>query len=73
MNDREIKKRYIAEEFSEAFEFNDETRSHLNEKEQFVADQLVEKGYEVRFNEVHILHRQNGSEVISILRSNLPS
>lgn len=76
MNDRkkdgELTKKALTEEFWEAEVFNDETESQLNEVERFFANQLKEKGMEVRFNNLHILAKGESNTVFSHLRSNLP-
>ena len=43
----------------------------FNEKELFFITSMQAEGYEVRFNETHILHKKGDSITISILRTNL--
>lgn len=64
--------KYTSEMFRDAIEFNSQTAKRLNEKEVFYSEDLQRKGFEVRFNETHIMHRMAGDgSIFSFLRSNL--
>lgn len=59
-------------DFDVAEKYNPETRQQLNEMQQFYANGLIKLGFEVRFNDLRILHRMGESGiVITNLRSNL--
>lgn len=65
-------KSFRAGSFEDAMELNEDANLELNEKELYYATRLKEQGFEVRFTELHILHRRTGGNtVISFLRSNL--
>jgi len=69
---KNIVKNLFSAEFSDAFEYSEQTKYQLTEREQFYADELIKQGYEVRFNETKVFNRKGKSgNPVSILRNNL--
>ncbi len=67
-----LKKNFMTTEFFDAEVYSDETSHQLTETERNFIELLLEEGVkEVRFNDLHILAKGEGS-VITHLRSSLP-
>lgn len=69
---RELINRNLTDEFDEAEIFSAETEHMLNEVQRYFAKDLVNKGMEVRFNDLHILVKGESNTIFSHLRDNLP-
>lgn len=61
----------IFQQFENATTFSDKTRDQLTEKEQFYSDDLISRGYEIRFDDKKIFNRKADGKPISILRLNI--
>lgn len=68
---KELIERSITDEFEEAYVFSDKTAHLLNKVEQYFCNDLVSKGMDVRFNDLHILAKGESNTVFSHLRANL--